>query len=70
MCFLKHDGCRCIFAAVFGLGVCAVASILTAPALPSQDNQNLSPHPVGALKDQDEQVRRKARWALAEIQDR
>jgi len=31
MCILKHGGCRCIFAALFGLGASAVASILAAP---------------------------------------
>jgi len=37
MCILKHGGCMCIYAALFGLGPFAVASILAAPALPSQD---------------------------------
>ena len=30
MSFLKHGGCRCIFAALFSLGPFAVASILAA----------------------------------------
>src|SRR5258706_3949296 len=56
MCILKHDGCRCIFAAVFGLGASALASILAAPALPSQDNQNLPLDHVEGAKDQNPEL--------------
>src|SRR5437879_3750756 len=54
MRILKHDGCRCIFAVLFGLGASAVASILAAPALASEDNQNLSPSHVGDARDQEQ----------------
>jgi signal transduction histidine kinase len=54
MYILKHDGCRCIFAALFGLGASAVASILATPALASEDNPNLPPSHVGDAKEQEQ----------------
>jgi hypothetical protein len=56
MCVLNHSGCRCILAVVFGLGAFAVASTLAAPALPSQDDQNLPSHHVGGSKDPDQEL--------------
>ncbi|HSU56020.1 MAG TPA: ATP-binding protein [Candidatus Dormibacteraeota bacterium] len=48
MCILKHG--LCILAALFGLGPLGVTSILAAPALPSQDNQNLRPYQGGGTR--------------------
>jgi signal transduction histidine kinase len=52
MCLLKHGGCGCSLAAFVGLGVFAVASVLAAPSVPSQDLQSHSSYNTGDSTEQ------------------